>query len=244
MEIEVESPDEDYGVRKDASSYASTKLESANLAYLKSDGSLSCGFEIVTHPMSHDYFKNEAHEFWATIGVLRNDWHMRSWSAGTAGLHIHISRSGFNGGSHMHRFLQLVYENEDFYSRIAGRKSDRWATFSDVIKGVSDNRTVRSYKNKVNPHGSTERYSAINTQNRHTLEMRIFRSTLNPDTIKSMLDLAHASVEYTRRLTVPEVIDGALRFNKLIQYIHENKDTYQHLLSRMDRLFVASKDSE
>lgn len=245
MEIEVESPNEDYDTRRDASEYASEILESSELAYLKSDGSLSCGFEIVTHPMSHDFFKNQAKPFWDVVGSLRNEWNMKSWSARSAGLHIHISRAGFNNGSHMHRFLQLVYDNEDFYSRIAGRRSERWAKFDDIVQwNDARQEHIRTFKHKLDNRQNSDRYSAINTQNRHTLEMRIFRSTLNADTIKSMLDLAHASVEYTRRLSVIDIRNGALSCINLIQYIHDNKDTYEHLVSRMSRLFIASNDSE
>jgi len=244
MEIEVEAPREDYSAMREAAEYAGYRFEENGLAYLKSDGSLSCGFEIVTHPMSHDFFKNSATDFWNTLTQLKESHNMRSWSAGTAGLHIHISRSGFSTGSHLHRFLRLVYENEAFYSRIAGRKSERWAKFDDVVASIDGNgKAHRTYKNKIGHEGRSDRYSAVNTLNRNTVELRIFRSTLNTDTAKSMLDLAHASVEYTRRLSVTDVRNGALTRINLIQYLHDNKDTYSHLIARLDRLFTAV-DSE
>jgi hypothetical protein len=247
MEIELEAPRNDYGIRTDAAEYASN-LEDYGLAYLKSDGSLECGFEVVTHPMTHDYFKNHAPKFWEVIGGLRDEFRMRAWSAGTAGIHIHLSRAGFNNGAHIHRFLQLVYANEEFYSRMAGRNSGRWAKFDDVLQWDSDkDRSVKSFKRKLARYGNnhSDRYSAVNTLNRNTLEMRIFRSTLNPDTIKSALDLAHASVEYTRTLTVGQIVNGALERMNFIQFIHDNKDTYAHLISRMDRLFIgAHSDTE
>jgi hypothetical protein len=243
MEIEIESPNGEYETRNNAAEYASN-LEDHGLAYLKSDGSLDCGFEIVTHPMTHDYFKNHAPEFWEVIDGLRNDFRMKAWSARTAGLHIHLSRAGFNNGAHIHRFLQLVYANPDFYSKMAGRSSDRWAKFDDIQRyDVSKDKHVKTFKHKLARYGDnhSDRYSAVNTLNRNTLEMRIFRSTLNADTIKSALDLAHASVEYTRSLTVGQIVNGALERMKFIQYIHDNKDTYAHLISRMDRLFIATQ---
>jgi hypothetical protein len=247
MEIELEAPHGSYEVRNSAAEYASN-LEDADLAYLKSDGSLNCGFEVVTHPMTHEYFKNHAPKFWEVIEGLRNDFRMRAWSASSAGIHIHLSRAGFNNGSHIHRFLQLVYANPDFYSRMAGRNSDRWAKFDDNQRyDTESDKYVKTYKHKLARYGDnrSDRYSAVNTLNRNTLEMRIFRSTLNPDTIKSALDLAHASVEYTRTLTVNQIVNGALERMNFIQFIHDNKDTYAHLISRMDRLFIgSSSDTE
>jgi len=240
IEVETEAPRSSYEALRDAAEYA-FQLEDADLAYLKSDGSLNVGFELVTHPMTHDYYMNKAPLLWETISTLRDEHKMRAWSTGTCGLHVHISRAGFSNGSHMHRFLRLIYSNEKFYSRLAGRDSSRWAKFSDV--SVSDNLTGKTYnkfRDKIQSGRDTDRYSAVNTQNRATFEMRIFRGTVNVDTIKSAIDLAHASVEYTRGLTVSEVRDGALDSSKFIQYIHDNKNTYPSLIARMNRLFVGA----
>lgn len=242
MEIEVEA----YRNLGEASEYAH-QLEDMELAYLKSDGSLSCGFEIVTHPMTHDFFKNQADDFFGVIEKLRSEYKVKSWDTTTCGVHVHISRTGFNGGPHMHRFLNLVYSNQAFYEAIAGRSSSRWAKFDDVDSGEfigeGDDRkwvTRRSFKNKITHGRSSDRYSAVNTQNRETLEMRIFRGTVNGGALKSYLDLAHASVEYTRTLTVNQVRDGALSTDSFMTYIESNPLLYPELIERMSRLVTPS----
>ena len=68
IEVEVEA-----GRNYELASEYAYRLEELDLAYLKSDGSLTCGFEIVTHPMSHDFFKNEAQELWNTLEQLRTN---------------------------------------------------------------------------------------------------------------------------------------------------------------------------
>ncbi len=78
-------------------------------------------FEIVSHPMTHSYFMNDASVLWETINTLKSNYDMMAWGTKTCGLHVHISRAGFSGGSHQHRFLQLVYNNKDFYEVLAGR---------------------------------------------------------------------------------------------------------------------------
>lgn len=255
LEVEVEAWDS----RSDSALHA-YQLESLDLAYLKHDGSLTNGFEIVTHPMSHDFFKNEATEFWTVLENLRTRSGMRvkSWDTRTCGLHIHISRTGFNGGAHMHRFLNLVYSNPEFYSTLAGRSSDQWAKFTDIHKRdyIRDNNGEimrdeygtglisfkRTFKHKLDNNGSSDRYSAVNTNNAATLEMRIFRGSVNGDTIKAQLDLAHASVEYTRTLTVQDIQQGALSADNFMWYVFQHETLYPELSARLDRLVVRSTE--
>ena len=229
IEIETEVRGGDYGDRRVAADYAQA-LEAQRLAYLKSDGSLECGFEIVTHPMSHSYFMNDASVLWNTIDTLKNRYSMMAWGTKTCGLHIHISRNGFSGGSHQHRFLQLVYNNKDFYEVLAGRSSSHWAKFDD---NIDPNTGRKSLKHKFDRHGS-DRYSAVNTNNRNTLEMRIFRGSLNTRFIKSCIDLAHASVEFTRVMSVPEVREHKLDCINLIRYIRERAELYPSLNQRLN----------
>ena len=241
LEIEVEASRN----RSDSAEYAS-RLEQLSLAYLKSDGSLNCGFEIVTHPMTHDFYKNEAYELWNTLEALRSrvGIKVKAWDASTAGLHIHISRAGFNGGSHMHRFLRLVYDNQTLYEAIAGRSSSRWAKFDDAQtdyveqdeEGNREWKTRRNLKSKLDNSRNSDRYSAVNTQNHATLEMRIFRSSVNGDTVKSFIDLAHASVEYTRGMSVRDVRQGALSQDNFSSYIQDNTALYPELNARLAKV--------
>lgn len=251
IEVEVEAMDS-----KSTSAMHAHQLEGLDLAYLKHDGSLQDGFEIVTHPMSHDFFKNEATELWTVIENLRSKSGMKvkAWDTKTCGLHIHISRTGFTNGAHMHRFLNLVYSNPDFYSTLAGRTSDQWAKFTDIYRNDYERNaegerlwdpdngyavtTTRTFKHKLDTASSSDRYSAVNTNNRDTLEMRIFRGSVNGETIKAQLDLAHASVEYTRTLTVQDILQGALSADNFMWYIFQHETLYPELSARIDKLLI------
>jgi hypothetical protein len=231
IEIETEVRGGDYSSRTTAAQYAQQQLEMYDLAYLKSDGSLECGFEVVTHPLSHSYFMNDATRLWDTINKLKSDYGMMAWGTKTCGLHVHISRAGFNGGSHQHRFLQLVYNNKDFYEVLAGRASSHWAKFDDVFDPNTGKKTFAHKLGRT--HRDNDRYSAVNTNNRNTLEMRIFRGSLNPRFIKSAIDLAHASVEFTRVMSVKEVRDDGLSCLKFRQYIESKSELYPSLNERI-----------
>jgi len=232
VELEMEAPSG--ATLSEASEYA-FRLEKSDLAYLKNDGSLSQGMELVTHPMSYDFYSQYAEELWETIEHLRTAYRMRSGDTSTCGIHIHISRTGFSGGAHMHRFLNLVYSNEKLFSKLAGRHSDRWAKFNDVQRWDNNGNGYKTFKSKLEQGRNSDRYSAVNTQNQHTLEMRIFKGSMLKDTLMAHLGLAHASVEYTRSLSVRDIANGALNPDNFIAYLREHADMYQATIERLER---------
>lgn len=90
IELEIDDAGED-------EEYAGEIYNTANLTtdhlYLKHDGSLYNGFELVSHPMTIEYHKNKMP--WSSI--LSRAIHMgyRSHQTDNCGLHIHINRSAF-----------------------------------------------------------------------------------------------------------------------------------------------------
>ena len=230
FELETEMPRVD-----SASSFASSAL--LGTAYLKHDGSISNGFEIVTHPHTHQEYRDNSATLWNTIEKLREYYEARSWDTETCGLHIHLSRDGFSSGAHLHRFIAFVYHNAPHMMKFAGRKS-RFARFNDVYTFDEYDRPVFSIKHKVgNPdRHSTERYSAVNTQNKNTIELRFFRGTMKTSGVLSALDLAQAMVEYTRELRLDDVKLGALSWEWFADYVVSNNGLYPDLYSRLDKI--------
>lgn len=212
-------------------------------AYFKHDGSLNNGFEIVTHPHTlsgyRDGFQWEALDTARTMGF-------RSWDTDTCGLHVHVSRDGFGNTprspgenenewrkrtiivrqSHELRFIKLIYDNQRQVERLAGRKANQWATFSDkgkLIAKVKDN------------YQSDGRYSVVNTENYNTIEVRIFKGSLKKERIQSALEFVHASVEYTRNLRVTGS-NRALSWIKFSAYVADNMNTYPNLFNYMEKI--------
>jgi len=228
--------------------------EHAERFYLKEDGSIGRfegnividdngqtmrGFEIVSHPYSFDYWHTPDLAIFNFMEKIRTEYKARSWDAkSSCGLHIHISRAGFSSGAHTHRFLALIYSNSIEMSKLGGRKGSSYAKFDDIWKFDDYGRPYRFYKDKVHwKRGhSTERYSAVNTNNRETIELRWFRGTLNRSGILASIQLAHACVEYTRYLTVAQVRDGALRWDKFSEYVSQNREIYPDLDTKIAKL--------
>lgn len=196
VELEVETED-----RHAAAAEATNGF--GKLAYLKQDGSLNYGFEIVTHPMSPEYAIQSAN--WETLRAIR--------SVGgrinpeNNGLHVHVSRTGFRCDSHAFNWLKLYYRNQDMVSRIARRDSQQWAGFNDYAR-KAHKRTAKLSPDWLSRRDSQNagRYQAINTLPDSTFELRMFASTLRPERVKGTLAFVTATIEYTRELSASRVM--------------------------------------
>lgn len=186
LELEINTP---RGELDDAARLAVAEL--GELGYLKEDSSIKRGFELVTHPMSHDWASD--HFPWRILGMLRD----MGCSPDGNGLHVHISRSAFDAPLHIYRWLKFFHRNQQQVIRIARRESPEWAAFSAHSR--------RHAKTLAKGEGWGERYSAINTNNVDTLELRIFASSLTAREVRAALDLAAATVEYTRTLATRDI---------------------------------------
>jgi hypothetical protein len=218
-------------------------LEESGVCYLKSDASINgTGFEIVTHPHTLSAYE-QASELWDYIEKLRTDYKARSWDTDSCGLHVHVSRSAFKSGAHTHRFLSLIYRNPKEMMKLAGRKNSRYAQFSDVYKPDEWGIPRFDLRDKIHGRNFTERYSAVNTNNDYTLELRFFRGNMKREGVMSALELCHASVEYTRDLSVSDVKLGMLKWEWFADWVEVNNGIYPNLYLRMSKVPSVSLDN-
>lgn len=167
-----------------------------DIIYLKNDGSLNWGIELVTHPMTLGWAMDNFP--WSKIEHLGNALNFKGWDTDTAGIHVHVSRDGFTGYSHQAKFVNFITRNEDFFSFLAGRQGSRWASF--------DRSNITGISGKLKRSRGSERYSAVNMQNKGTLEVRIFKSSLKMERIQMALQLVDASVKYTESLPISSIV--------------------------------------
>jgi len=232
LEMEIRS-----GNLRDSAQYIQSKV--GDSIYLKDDSSIGrgghLGFELVSHPLSFGHWISQMSNLWEGLEYLRNTEQARSWDAESCGIHVHVSRAGFKSGAHTHRWLTLIYKNAPEMMKFAGRKSD-YAKFNDVWQYDEYDRPYFSVKHKLDGRSHTERYSAVNTQNEHTLELRFFRGTTKPSGVLSAIELAHASVEYTRDMTLADVKLGMLKWDWFYDYVETNNGFYPNLYERMSKV--------
>lgn len=193
-----------------------------DFAYCKHDGSLDDGLELVTHPFTLEYAQKYIN--WDLLDSIRRDGY-RSWNTSTAGMHVHVNRATFTGPAHLFRFAQLIYKNEPTCTSFAGRTSS-YATFHD---GYQKGYLANVVKGRA--HGSR---GAVNMQNADTVEVRIFKGSLRYQRVLANLEFVNACVEYTRQLTVPDVVRGGLAWRSFATWILDNRVTYPHLYEYLD----------
>jgi hypothetical protein len=206
MELEVESCDNSMS---DGMKVIKDSLD--DFVYFKADGSLDRGYELVTFPFSFNYYV-EAIDFKFLSGLQELGY--RSWSAGTCGLHVHISRTGFSSSGHVWKFAQLILSNQHAWSKLAGRTSSRWASFDSETNGI-----MKVLKGEKFP----ERYCAVNLSNTDTIEVRIFRGSLNERRVRSAIESIDCAIQYTRTLSVHDINQGALKFGRFADWVNENR---------------------
>lgn len=186
--------------------------EGEELFRCKHDGSLGCeGVEIVTRPMTFDYAMN-AFPWDELSGIcVRNGY--RSHDAGTCGLHIHVSRKALGESEYqqdlttaklmilLDRFWPMVVR----FSRRRGDQLQSWSRKSELfgeidIEKDTPEEIVEKCKDKDN------RYQAININPKNTIEFRVFRGSLNVNTIRATIQFVNVAVNYALRATLREVV--------------------------------------
>lgn len=156
--------------------------------YCKHDGSLDDGFEMVTHPMTLDYHRNEMP--WKKILGCAVQMGYTSHQAGTCGLHVHVNRNAFwkterEQDAVIARILFFFEKNwEELlkFSRRTKSQLNHWAArygYKDQPKELLDHAKK----------GNAGRYTGVNLTNADTIEFRIFRGTLKYNTLIATLQL-------------------------------------------------------
>ncbi|MBR6670396.1 MAG: zinc-binding protein, partial [Ruminococcus sp.] len=196
--------------------------------YIKSDGSLDDGMEIVSHPMSLDYHKNYC---WSEIMKKAISLGYRSHQTSTCGLHIHVNRDSFGDSrdeqdeviSRILYFVETHWNEMLKFSRRSEYSMNRWAArygYENSPKAIMD-------KAKK---GNFGRYAAVNLCNYSTIEFRLFRGTLKLNTFIATLQLVNEicnvavslSDEGLQKLSWSEFVSN-IRDAELIQYLKERK---------------------
>lgn len=163
-----------------------------NIITCKTDGSLCDGFEIVTQPMTYGYIQEKKPYFADALHYLKSIGY-RSYNSTTCGMHIHISKDQFKTWQ-LYRFLHFFQINKEFIKFISQRDADklqRWAN----IENDENEKLIYKAKNK---YGNSSRYVAVNLQNSHTVEIRIFRGTLNLSSFFKNIEFCKCLFEFSR----------------------------------------------
>lgn len=212
---------------------ASTLKEISNARhehiYIKSDGSIDDGFEIVSHPMTLDYHINEMD--WLSLLNKTINMGYRSHQTSTCGLHIHVNRNAFGDNqaeqeeviSKILFFIEKHWAEMFQFSRRSSYNMNRWSarlgfekTGQEILKKAKDS-----------THG---RYSALNLCNYSTIEFRFLRGTLKYNTFIAALQMINKICDAAISMSEDEIEDlswsgfvSSVQEPELIQYLKERR---------------------
>ena len=174
--------------------------------YFKDDGSLRNGIELVFHPFTLKalHKKFPLRKFMAKV----KDLGCRGYSAGNAGFHIHLSKESFKGNKNIHKAKAFFYKCSKSLKKFSRRKDFGYCRFD----------TFLNMSNITNENG---RYSALNTTNTHTVEVRIFRSTTSYNRILASIHFSDCLVGYVRSVSWQFLVNntGEIIWNDFLQYV-------------------------
>ena len=156
--------------------------------YIKTDGSLDEGFEIVSHPMTLKYHKEIMP--WKELTKEALSMGYRSHKAGTCGLHCHVNRTYFGNTCeeqewNIGKVLFLVekyWEELLRFSRRTQGQMDHWAARYGFKE--RPDQVMNCAKNS-----GMGRYTCVNLENYNTIEFRMWRGTLKYNTLIATLQM-------------------------------------------------------
>ena len=188
--------------------------------YMKEDGSLHNGIEIVSHPRTLASWTEYATNFAKALKAGHENG-VRAWHKPNCGMHIHCSRSGFRSDAHTARFGLLFARNAGMWQHIAGRVS-AYASFG----GLSNGQVIEKAKVPWRANHS----DAINYSPDSTIEVRIWRPSMCINRVMASIQFTAAAVEYTRHMPMGKH-KSALHWAAFVHYLQSNSETYPDALA-------------
>jgi len=198
FELEVECIGDKFKFVKELNSFVE-KNKIQKYYYFKEDCSLVNGFEIVTFPSTYNYMCKyfKLQELLEFLSVKVN-------VSYRCGLHIHVDRKGL-GDKEIACMQYLAYHNREDLFSLSGR--DIKCIEDD---GLEDNEFFSyislSKLDVLNGYVEEGKYHAI-AERDHTVEFRLYRSTLNPERLLNNLKITKAMVEYVTTNPIEVVVD-------------------------------------
>lgn len=195
-------------------------------AICKSDSSINGSFEnnyeIVTLPatlrMQRIHWKNFFSHFDPTYFSSREN---------TGGVHVHVSRNLMDDG-HMRRFCWFFVS--PYNTRLIFKLSERtastigqWASFP-AFRQNSRNFTKLSQLITILPEFLSHKYSLVNTNPRHTIEIRAFKSVPHQTNLLKNIEIVDAVYNFTKDRSINSLDTPA--FFEWLNTLHRNKYFY------------------
>ena len=232
MGVELECDEGNKNVDPSFIGNLSQYSEGEKLFYLKEDGSLDRGFEVVTHPASLNYHMKKFP--WGNIVDVVSGAGYSSHDTDTCGLHVHVSRAGLGRTPSsqelvLSKMVLLFWRFWDQLATFSRRDLSRLREWSKGNHEHSQYYTGNIVHDLDDIKGSNDRYVAINMHTgQETVEFRLFRGTLRRDSIIATLQMLDVLIRLCQDVGITkiysmnweEIIERAQVYNELSTYLH------------------------
>ena len=204
LELEMSWPGWQSEYKESANDWLEELTNDQELLYVKSDSSVSNGFEVVTHPMEPkwalDNFPFEFFQRAINLGA-RADHH-------SCGTHIHVSKAAMTTAQ-VYKLLQLHLNLKDLCGTVGERGTTSTYASWDNTNAIKANLKEIAVK-KGQAFGSAERYVPVNVRNEETLELRYMAGSIDPEKIRKNIEWVQALYDFTEYITIEDVKNGVL----------------------------------
>lgn len=184
--------------------------EYPNYYHCETDSSLHNGVEVISQPMTI----GDLVDTLPIVADIARANGATSHDAGTCGLHIHLERKWYTDrmgtfgdylaesrlriffASHQNELVNFSRRRENQLTHWCSMDSMVDCTADEYVSLPGDGELKELDKARKSKDRFSRRYLPVNGTNGKTIEIRLWRGTLNPDTIRATLALTYATAHY------------------------------------------------
>jgi hypothetical protein len=176
--------------------------------YCKRDSSLPHqGIEIVSHPFTMDWFELRRNSFIELLeGLERLNY--CSHNDSTCGYHIHISKAPYGNDIETAETLmgQMIYQDWYNFAKFSRRNNFHYCVPPDLSEEIKEP-PCQYQRRKIRAKMTEIRNRPVNVRPDNTIEIRLWRGTLLPQTFFATLQLTSNLAEWMRKRVLADEID-------------------------------------
>ncbi len=169
--------------------------------HLEHDCSLRNGVEIITNPMTYNFFVEEfATEVDKIVEICENDY---NYQHNSAGFHVHTTKIDNMQTAKLMFLVEYFKEELTTMAKRDEMQLKKWAPFytNGIEKAEFDTEMFDKFYEMVE-NDNESRYHALNITNFHTNEFRIFKGGMDALEIKARVELCHNFAQYSMNMPI------------------------------------------
>lgn len=232
-EIEVEPMRASTVRRTEMAAHTMQRLN-PNEYYIKHDGSLHDGWELVTEPWTFYAWQERRDE----INSILKFWRENQWWAesGRAGFHMHLSKNAFTT-IQLYKYSRFIYNktNYKFLNKITQRNGNFFHCKLDQIDHIYRAKYKANHEVEHNDDPNGSHHTAFNIDNANTCELRIFRGTVNQNLFWKNWEFPIALFYFTQQAGMKD-----MRWTKFISWLG-TQSMYPYLTKFVNRFPTIKK---